>query len=81
MSLEFSEISAVPGDETTLQVRAIPDSLCGLSIVDQSVLIMKPGNTLTADNVRQFNFIYFNIVPMSVLLSYPCNLAIGLPLP
>uniref|UniRef100_A0A8C4DSP4 Alpha-2-macroglobulin n=1 Tax=Dicentrarchus labrax TaxID=13489 RepID=A0A8C4DSP4_DICLA len=39
VSLEFSPSSAVPGEETTLQVTAQPDSLCGVSAVDQSVLI------------------------------------------
>lgn len=68
MSLEFSEISTVPGDEITLQVRANPESLCGLSIVDQSVLIMKPGTTLTADRVRQFEGLFFYILSMSVFI-------------
>ncbi|XP_075891994.1 alpha-2-macroglobulin-like [Nelusetta ayraudi] len=54
VSLEFSQISAVPGDETTLQVTANPESLCGLSIVDQSVLIKEPGKTLTADKIFSF---------------------------
>uniref|UniRef100_A0A8P4KS46 Alpha-2-macroglobulin-like n=1 Tax=Dicentrarchus labrax TaxID=13489 RepID=A0A8P4KS46_DICLA len=46
VSLEFSPSSAVPGEETTLQVTAQPDSLCGVSAVDQSVLIKEPGKTL-----------------------------------
>ncbi|GLD52917.1 alpha-2-macroglobulin-like isoform X1 [Lates japonicus] len=49
VSLEFSPTSAVPGEETTMQVMAQPDSLCGVSAVDQSVLIKEPGKTLNAD--------------------------------
>ncbi|XP_038548731.1 alpha-2-macroglobulin-like isoform X3 [Micropterus salmoides] len=51
VSLEFSPPSAVPGEETILQVTAQPDSLCGVSAVDQSVLIKEPGNTLNADKI------------------------------
>lgn len=51
VSLEFSPSSAVPGEETILQVKAQPDSLCGLSAVDQSVLIKEPGKTLQEENV------------------------------
>lgn len=34
-----------------MQVTAQPHSLCGVSAVDQSVLIKEPGNTLNADKV------------------------------
>lgn len=51
VSVEFSPTSAVPGEETTLQVKALPDSLCGVSVIDQSVLVKEPGKTLTADQV------------------------------
>ncbi|XP_071327813.1 alpha-2-macroglobulin-like [Trachinotus anak] len=51
VSLEFSPSSAVPGEETTMQVTAQPDSLCGVSAVDQSVLIKEPGKTLNADKI------------------------------
>uniref|UniRef100_A0A3B4XCH6 Alpha-2-macroglobulin-like n=1 Tax=Seriola lalandi dorsalis TaxID=1841481 RepID=A0A3B4XCH6_SERLL len=51
VSLEFSPSSAVPGEETTMQVTAQPDSLCGVSAVDQSVLIKEPGKILNADKV------------------------------
>ncbi|TDH15275.1 hypothetical protein EPR50_G00029320 [Perca flavescens] len=49
VSLKFSPSSAVPGEETIMQVTARPESLCGVSAVDQSVLIMEPGKTLDAD--------------------------------
>lgn len=51
VSVEFSSTSAVPGEETTLKVTALPDSLCGVSAIDQSVLIKEPGKTLTTDRV------------------------------
>ena len=51
VSLEFSPSTAVPGEETTLQVTANPDSLCGVSAVDQSVLIKEPGKILDVDRV------------------------------
>ncbi|XP_029372544.1 alpha-2-macroglobulin-like [Echeneis naucrates] len=51
VSLEFSPSLAVPGEETTMQVTAQPKSLCGLSAVDQSVLIKEPGKTLNAEKI------------------------------
>ncbi|KAK2912863.1 alpha-2-macroglobulin-like [Channa argus] len=56
--LEFSLSSAVPGEETTMQVRAPPDSLCGISAVDQSILIMEPGKSLDATKL-------FNLLPVT----------------
>ncbi|XP_034549611.1 alpha-2-macroglobulin-like isoform X2 [Notolabrus celidotus] len=58
VSLEFSPSSAVPGEENTLQVTAHPDSLCGLSAVDQSVLIKEPGKTLNVDKI-------FDLLPVT----------------
>uniref|UniRef100_A0A8D3E523 Si:ch211-212c13.8 n=1 Tax=Scophthalmus maximus TaxID=52904 RepID=A0A8D3E523_SCOMX len=52
VSLEFSPSSPVPGDETTMQLKAQPGSLCGVSAVDQSVLIKSPGKSLNANQVR-----------------------------
>uniref|UniRef100_A0A8C2YY14 Alpha-2-macroglobulin-like n=1 Tax=Cyclopterus lumpus TaxID=8103 RepID=A0A8C2YY14_CYCLU len=51
VSLEFSPSSAVPGEEAILQVTAQPDSLCGVSAVDQSVLIKEPGKSLDAEKI------------------------------
>lgn len=53
--MEFSPTSAVPGDDTTLKVKALPDSLCGVSAIDQSVLVKEPGNTLTPEQVTASN--------------------------
>ncbi|XP_054884621.1 alpha-2-macroglobulin-like [Poeciliopsis prolifica] len=51
VSVEFSPSSAVPGEETKLQLTAQPDSLCGVSAIDQSVLIKEPGKTLDEDKI------------------------------
>ncbi|KAK9520429.1 hypothetical protein VZT92_020315 [Zoarces viviparus] len=64
VSLEFSPSSAVPGEETTLQVTAQPDSLCGVSAIDQSVLIKEPGKSLDADKI-------FNLLPVSKVSNIP----------
>ncbi|KAK5869014.1 hypothetical protein PBY51_009978 [Eleginops maclovinus] len=66
VSLEFSPSSAVPGEQTTLQVKALPDSLCGVSAVDQSVLIKEPGKTLEADTI-------FNLLPVKKASRVPHN--------
>uniref|UniRef100_A0A673C520 Alpha-2-macroglobulin-like n=1 Tax=Sphaeramia orbicularis TaxID=375764 RepID=A0A673C520_9TELE len=49
--LDFSPSSAVPGEEITLQVTGHPQSMCGISAVDKSVLIKEPGKTLDADRI------------------------------
>uniref|UniRef100_A0A8P4G7W3 Alpha-2-macroglobulin n=1 Tax=Dicentrarchus labrax TaxID=13489 RepID=A0A8P4G7W3_DICLA len=64
VSLEFSPSSAVPGEETTLQVTAQPDSLCGVSAVDQSVLIKEPGKTLETAKI-------FGLLPVRKATSIP----------
>ncbi|CAM4552778.1 unnamed protein product [Leuciscus chuanchicus] len=64
VSLQFSPAKAVPGEENTLQLSAQPGSLCGLSVVDQSVLILKSGKRLDADKV-------FNLLPVQSVSSYP----------
>ncbi|XP_051718037.1 alpha-2-macroglobulin [Ctenopharyngodon idella] len=64
VSLQFSPDKAVPGEKNTLQLSAQPGSLCGLSAVDQSVLILKPGQRLDTDKV-------FNLLPVQSLSDYP----------
>lgn len=54
VSVHFVPPSAVPGDTTNFQVTALPYSLCGVSAVDQSVLIKEPGKTLNAEKVTVF---------------------------
>ncbi|XP_036454018.1 alpha-2-macroglobulin-like [Colossoma macropomum] len=63
VSLQFSPTEAVPGEENTLQLSALPGSLCGLSAVDQSVFIMEPRKRLNADKV-------FNLLPVTSVSGY-----------
>ncbi|KAI7790044.1 putative alpha-2-macroglobulin-P-like, partial [Triplophysa rosa] len=51
VSAQFSPATAIPGEENTLQLSAQPGSLCGLTGVDQSVLIMEKNKRLNVDNV------------------------------
>ncbi|XP_059930638.1 alpha-2-macroglobulin-like [Gadus macrocephalus] len=64
VSLEFSPSTAIPGEENRLQLRANPGSLCGITAVDQSVLIKEPGKKLTADKI-------FNLLPVQRASMYP----------
>lgn len=52
VSLEFAPSSAVPGEETTMKITADSQALCGVSAIDQSVLIKEPGKTLDAEKVN-----------------------------
>ncbi|XP_042627022.1 alpha-2-macroglobulin-like isoform X2 [Cyprinus carpio] len=65
VSLQFSPAKAVPGEENTLQLSAQPGSLCGLSAVDQSVLIMESGKRLDTE--------VFNLLPLPAVSGYPHN--------
>ncbi|XP_077311740.1 alpha-2-macroglobulin-like [Lithobates pipiens] len=51
VSVGFSPDEVLPGSDVSLQVQAAPGSLCGLRVVDQSVVLMKPDKELTADKV------------------------------
>ncbi|KAM9733713.1 alpha-2-macroglobulin-like [Menidia menidia] len=64
VSLEFSPTSAVPGEEAKMQLSAQPDSLCGVSAIDQSVLIKEPGKTLNVDRI-------FDLLPVRELSHTP----------
>ncbi|RXN03911.1 alpha-2-macroglobulin-like protein [Labeo rohita] len=64
VSLQFSPAKAVPGEKNTLQISAQPGSLCGLSAVDQSVLILESGKHLDTDKI-------FNLLPVQSVLDYP----------
>ncbi|XP_077311725.1 alpha-2-macroglobulin-like protein 1 [Lithobates pipiens] len=48
----FSPDEVLPGSDVSLQVQAAPGSLCGLRVVDQSVVLMKPEAELTVDKVH-----------------------------
>ncbi|RXN08345.1 alpha-2-macroglobulin-like isoform X2 [Labeo rohita] len=64
VSLRFSPATAVPGEGNVLTVSAQAGSLCGLSAVDQSVLIMESGRRLSAEAM-------FNLLPVRSLSDYP----------
>ncbi|XP_065816801.1 alpha-2-macroglobulin-like protein 1 [Labrus bergylta] len=64
VSLEFFPSSAVPGEGNTLQVTAQPNSLCGVSIVDQSVLIKEPGKSLDSNRI-------FDLLPITKVYYIP----------
>ncbi|KAM5140422.1 alpha-2-macroglobulin-like protein 1 [Mantella aurantiaca] len=51
VSVGFSSDEVLPGSDVSLQVQAAPGSLCGLRVVDQSVVLMRPEKELTADKV------------------------------
>ncbi|XP_026138197.1 alpha-2-macroglobulin-like isoform X3 [Carassius auratus] len=64
VSLQFSPSRAVPGEKNTLHLSAQPGSLCGLSAVDQSVLILESGKRLDTDKI-------FNMLPVQSVSDYP----------
>ncbi|XP_032365424.1 pregnancy zone protein [Etheostoma spectabile] len=70
VSLEFSPSSAVPGEETIMQVTTQPESLCGVSAVDQSVLIKEPGKTLDANKI-------FQLLPVTKMSNIPNDIQDG----
>ncbi|XP_073541265.1 alpha-2-macroglobulin-like [Phyllobates terribilis] len=51
VSTEFSQGEVLPGSDVSLQVQADPGSLCGLRVVDKSVVLMRPEKELTAKKV------------------------------
>ncbi|CAN9511030.1 unnamed protein product [Ophioblennius macclurei] len=51
VSMKFSPRSTAPGEEIDLQVAAQPNSLCGISAVDQSVLIKDSSNIFNEEKV------------------------------
>ncbi|XP_060799864.1 alpha-2-macroglobulin-like isoform X2 [Neoarius graeffei] len=51
VSLQFSPSKAVPSEKNTVELTAHPGSLCGLSVVDQSVFILESGERLNSDKV------------------------------
>uniref|UniRef100_A0A5S6K3W9 Growth hormone-regulated TBC protein 1 n=1 Tax=Xenopus tropicalis TaxID=8364 RepID=A0A5S6K3W9_XENTR len=52
VSVDFSPDEVLPGADVSLQVQAAAGSLCGLRVVDKSVVLMKPDKELTADKVK-----------------------------
>ncbi|CAM4687033.1 unnamed protein product [Leuciscus chuanchicus] len=64
VSLNFSPTRAVPSEGNVLTVSAQAGSLCGLSVVDQSIWILEPGRRLSPKMV-------FDLLPVRLLSGYP----------
>ncbi|XP_066514765.1 alpha-2-macroglobulin-like [Hoplias malabaricus] len=67
VSLQFSPTEAVPGEENTLQISALPGSLCAVTAVDQSVFIIEPGERLNVNKI-------FNLLPVKAVSSYTSDI-------
>ncbi|XP_055022853.1 alpha-2-macroglobulin-like isoform X3 [Boleophthalmus pectinirostris] len=64
VQVQFSPPSSVPGEDSSLSVSAAPLSLCGLSAVDKSVLIQKPGKSLDPDK-------FLSLLPVQTAEFFP----------
>ncbi len=51
VSLKFSSPTALPGEKTSLKLKASPGSLCSVRAIDQSVLLLRPEAEFNADSV------------------------------
>ncbi|XP_077075603.1 alpha-2-macroglobulin-like protein 1 [Siphateles boraxobius] len=67
VSLIFSPAMAVPSEGNVLTVSAQAGSLCGLSVVDQSIWILEPGRRLSPKMV-------FDLLPVRLLSGYPFSI-------
>ncbi|GCB68257.1 hypothetical protein scyTo_0015205, partial [Scyliorhinus torazame] len=63
VSLHFSVAEDLPKSHVNLDVHAAPDSLCGLRVVDRSVLLLKPEKELSRDSV-------YSLLPVRDLSGY-----------
>ncbi|XP_063290825.1 alpha-2-macroglobulin-like [Pelobates fuscus] len=52
VSAGFTPEEVLPGFDVSLQIQAAAGSLCGIRVVDQSVVLMKPDLELTADKIH-----------------------------
>ncbi|CAG0892013.1 unnamed protein product [Darwinula stevensoni] len=53
VELEWSEKEVGPGSKVGLKVKAEPESVCGLRVVDKSVDLLRPGDQLNLEKVFQ----------------------------
>ena len=51
VNLSFPSAQSLPASDTHLKVKAAPLSLCALTAVDQSVLLLKPEAKLSPQSV------------------------------
>ncbi|XP_072334709.1 alpha-2-macroglobulin-like [Scyliorhinus torazame] len=63
VSLHFSVAEDLPKSHVNLDVHAAPDSLCGLRVVDRSVLLLKPEKELSRNSV-------YSLLPVLDLSGY-----------
>ncbi|XP_050985726.1 LOW QUALITY PROTEIN: alpha-2-macroglobulin-like protein 1 [Labeo rohita] len=64
VSLQFSSPTALPGEKTSLNLKANPGSLCSVRAIDQSVLLLRPEAELDAAAA-------FRLLPFQSLSGYP----------
>ncbi|XP_048015827.1 alpha-2-macroglobulin-like protein 1 [Megalobrama amblycephala] len=67
VSLKFSSASALPGEKTSLNLKASPGSLCSVRAIDQSVLLLRPEAELNAAYI-------YGMLPVQMLSGYPYNI-------
>uniref|UniRef100_A0A9J8AIU7 Alpha-2-macroglobulin-like protein 1 n=1 Tax=Cyprinus carpio carpio TaxID=630221 RepID=A0A9J8AIU7_CYPCA len=66
VSLKFSSPTALPGEKTSLTLKASPGSLCSVRAIDQSVLLLRPEAEFSAASV-------LGMLPVQSLSGYPYN--------
>ncbi|XP_036391806.1 alpha-2-macroglobulin isoform X2 [Megalops cyprinoides] len=66
VSLKFSSLQELPGEKTSLSLKAQPGSLCSVRAIDQSVLLLQPEQEISVDSV-------YNQLPVQRLSGYPYN--------
>ncbi|KAI2656160.1 Alpha-2-macroglobulin-like protein 1 [Labeo rohita] len=66
VSLKFLSSTALPGEKTSLNLKASPGSLCSVRAIDQSVLLLRPEAELDAATV-------LGMLPVQILSGYPYN--------
>ncbi|XP_067835424.1 alpha-2-macroglobulin-like [Heptranchias perlo] len=64
VSLQFSVSEDLPTSHISLDLQASPGSLCGVRVVDQSVLLLKPEKELSRKSV-------YSLLPVQDLSGYP----------
>lgn len=68
VSLKFSSPSALPGEKTSLNLKASPGSLCSVRAIDQSVLLLRPEAELNAAFVCYIIIVQYTSSIMSMFL-------------
>ncbi|XP_060787098.1 alpha-2-macroglobulin-like protein 1 [Neoarius graeffei] len=64
VSLNFKSPSELPGEQTSLTLRAAPGSLCSVRAIDKSLLLLQPEKDVTIESV-------FAMLPFQMLSGYP----------